>query len=112
MNKSDDDIKDFFVEMRKADDQVWIPEFEELKEKKRHSGRRYFIPMGVAASILILLSLYFNIEKKTDMPKNGELVIILSDEEQMNTRSLLARESTIDSWESPSGSLIDDFNEW
>ena len=112
MNKLDDDIDYFFKEMRKQDDQVLIPEFEDLIEKKQHSKRRYIIPLGVAASILMLLIFYFSIERISDMPKSEELVIIVSEKEELSTESLLVSESTIDSWESPSSSLIDDFNKW
>ena len=112
MSKLDDDVGYFFREMRKADDQVLIPEFEDLVEKKQRSIRSYIIPLGVAASILMLLIFYLRIDKISDMPKSGELVIIVSEKEELSTGSLLTSENTIDSWESPSSSLIDDFNKW
>jgi hypothetical protein len=114
MNRSDDDIRKFFDEMRRHDNQAAIPEFDELtKNHKRPRSRKlYFIPLGAAASLLIALGVYFSIDKETDDQVNGELVIIFSEEKAINTQSLISEESSIDSWKAPSDFLIDDFKNW
>jgi hypothetical protein len=110
MKISNDNLKAFFAQMREEDEQILIPEFEQLKKKIPSSGRRYSIQIGVAASILLFLSLYFGLTTRTDEQQYPELVIIISGKEEMNTRSLLEEDITIDTWESHTAFLINDFN--
>jgi hypothetical protein len=111
MNSPEDNIKDFFSEMRKKDEQVPIPEFAELIRKRPQWRRMLFPSLGAAASILIALHFYLDADKERNIQEN-ELVIILSGKTEINTQSLVSGEPSINSWESPSDFLIDDFNEW
>jgi hypothetical protein len=111
MNNPEDNIQDFFSEMRKKDDQTPIPEFDELIKKRPRRRKMFFTSLAVAASLLIAVIFYFDVDEKTNIPEN-ELVIIFSDENEINTQSLISIEPSMNSWKSPSDFLIDDFNEW
>lgn len=64
MNKHEDDIRDFFLKIRKKDDQSSIPGFEELVRKQPRLRKIFFISLGTAASVLLALSTYFLADKK------------------------------------------------
>ena len=109
----DNDIKDFFKEIRKLDDDIDIPAFEEINIKKHWFRSKYYVYAGAAASFLILLNLYFNNinTEKTNISEDIEYVIWLSDYEETNTKSLITEEVSIYSWKASSESLINNFNE-
>lgn len=111
MSNPDDNIQEFFSEMRKKDAQMPMPEFDELISKRPQWRKMFFASLAAAASIIIALNFYFAEDKKANVPEH-ELVIIISGEGGINTESLISVEPTINSWESPSDFLIDDFNEW
>jgi hypothetical protein len=113
MTTPDKDFHDFFAEMRIKDEQVPIPEFNELITKRSRS-RNLFIPLGVAASVTLLIGIYFyfGADKESVISQQTELTIILVTEKNGYTQSLISNESSIDAWQSPSDFLIDDFNEW
>ncbi len=108
MNRSDDDIKGFFAEMKNDDHKVGIPDFDDLK-KTHQPKRRYLLPLGIAASLLMMVSVYFILDQKQDQHQVVELIITLGNEEPINTQKLITKESTIDAWTSPTSSLIADF---
>ena len=111
MNRSDNDIKDFFAALSKADSEIKVPKFEELYPRKSRFGRRIIIPIGIAASVLILLGIFFFLGQKQEIEAPGAVVIVLSEDQENGTRSLMEVEEMINSWESPTSSLIDDFHE-
>ncbi|NER12625.1 hypothetical protein GWK08_04175 [Leptobacterium flavescens] len=111
MNRSDKEIKDFFAEMRKADEQLQIPGFEGTEGRKSRSLSRYIIPYGIAASFLILFSLYLNRGGQDDQ-EDSKIEIVLYMKEKGSTESLITEEVSLDSWESSSDALIDDLGEW
>ena len=109
MNRSDKDINDFFANLSKEDSELSIPEFEEIYPQKSRFGRRIIFPVGIAASVLILLGLFFFRVQERDIGESEAVIIVLSEQEESNTRSLMEGEEMIDTWESPTSSLIDDF---
>ncbi|TRX60610.1 hypothetical protein FNH22_06055 [Fulvivirga sp. M361] len=111
MNRSDESIKEFFAKMRKDDDTVEIPAFEEFNRKKQRSGKIHYLPVGIAASLLLLAGVYFGMYKKKRTQEKADLVIILSDDGENSTTPFISNGTSITSWESPTGSLINDFND-
>lgn len=108
MNRSDEDIKEFFAEMRNDDHNISVPEFDDIK-KSHQPKRRFLLPLGIAASLLLLVSVYFILDQEQDQSQTVELIISLGKEETINTQQLITKESAIDAWTSPTNSLIDDF---
>ncbi|NAS32053.1 hypothetical protein GTQ40_13790 [Flavobacteriaceae bacterium R38] len=107
----DNDIKNFFKEIRKLDDNIDIPAFEEINIKRNSPRKEYYALVGIAASFLIVFSLFFTDEKVQTETNDTDYVITLSDENTTNTESLILEESSIYSWEAPSESLINNFND-
>lgn len=111
MRNHEDNIQDFFSEMRKKDEQTPTPEFDELIKRRPRWRKIFFTSLAAAASLIIAWNFYFTEDKKTNAEEN-ELVIILSSKDEITTQSLISIDPSINSWESPSDFLIDDFNEW
>lgn len=107
----DNDIKNFFKEIRKLDDHIDIPAFEEINIKKNRFKKEYYAIVGIAASFLIVFSLYLNNGKEEIEVSTADYIIMLSDEKRTDTKSLILDESSVYSWEAPSESLINNFNE-
>ena len=108
MSQSDEEIKKFFAEMRTTDNIVPIPDFDETK-KNHQPKRRFLLPFGIAASLVIMVGTYFIVHQPQDRAPSVELIISLGKEEAISTEGLITIESPIDSWTSPTSSLIDDF---
>tara|TARA_R110002073_G_scaffold8207_7_gene45921 strand:+ start:31434 stop:31769 length:336 start_codon:yes stop_codon:yes gene_type:complete len=111
MNKPDHDIKSFFTSMKDADSQTPIPEFTTLYKRKKVFMITHIIPTLVAASFLILFSMYlFNNKKEID-PMNTTFEIVFLEVENNGTQSLIRENPTIYSWTPTSNSLLGNFNE-
>ena len=108
MSTPDKDLHEFFSEMRKADEQLDVPDFE-VPPKKRQPITRYFLPLGIAASLLIIISTYLLLRPEQAQVEPYEIVITIGNEEGSSTQPLIEPTSSIDSWTSPTGSLIADF---
>ncbi len=108
MNTEDNDIKAFFEDMRKEDTQYMIPKFEDVLPEKRASKIRYIIPLGIAASLIFGFSIWTKTPKT--IIEEDELVITIESQETA-TETLLTDDISIFSWESPTASLINDFND-
>jgi|GEM_PF-3226456 len=109
MNQHDDDLQDFFADMRKRDEQVSIPEYETLTRRKTRWRTMGMVSLGMAAALVIAFTFYFNTEKKPVNQVDMAWVITLSPNGGTTTQSLISNESDIDTWEAPSDFLIDDF---
>ncbi|MGB0524514.1 MAG: hypothetical protein ACPGJS_16195 [Flammeovirgaceae bacterium] len=112
MDNIDDELTKFFTEMREADEKHTIPPFEAFSRKdlKPKSKRKYLIPMGIAASLLLLLGVYLNEQTTVETPVMEEVSIQFVEPEEMNTQSLITDdEPSIYAWEAPTNVLIDEF---
>jgi hypothetical protein len=111
MTLPEDDLKDFFAELRAEDGQVAPPLFNGLP--KRKTGLKIWqlaAPMGAAATILLLFLLYRPGPDAAAAPSpTSVLVITLETNQASGTASLLSNTDPVFSWESPSASLIADF---
>jgi hypothetical protein len=110
----DNDFKDlrrFFKEEKTRDESLNIPVFGEMYPKRKLI-RKYWIPSGIAASILFLV-IANSIFKESDSSviNHYEVEVNLTIEET-NTYSLISNQSNVYSWEAPSTTLISDFHEW
>lgn len=111
MTLPEDDLKDFFAELRAKDDRVAPPPFTGLaKGKSRRKVWHLAAPLGAAASILLLFLLLRPGQETTAVPSPASvLVISLETRQEAGTESLLSTPDPVFSWESPSASLIADF---
>jgi hypothetical protein len=110
MKRPDDEIERFFKDMRRNDQDGSIPEFEEMAGKPKHGKRKFLVPIGIAAT-LVVFWLYFNNQNTDDNMETGEIVVTLVQSESEGTDILLDQETTFDSWQSPTSYFVDDFNE-
>lgn len=112
MNDHDDNLQEFFDAMRQADEQLEVPSFDEIRSKKTPTRRHYLFPMGIAASLLLLFSIYMGIEdsaKEMQANSDQETPLLVAEPVEMTTRSLLEDDASIYAWEAPTSTLIDDF---
>lgn len=118
MNLPEDDLNDFFAELRAEDDRYPTPSFTGLPgyepSKKVRPLARYFGAtatfFGAAATILLLVLLYLpGPDTTADPDPISVFVISLESWNDPGTTSLLSTPDPISSWESPSASLIADF---
>ncbi|WP_020569723.1 hypothetical protein [Neolewinella persica] len=111
MTPQEDDLRDFFSELRAEDEQTAAPLFTGLPRRKpRIKIWQLATPLGAAATILLLFLLYRPSPDATaaTSPTNV-LVISLEASEDPGTESLLSITDPVSTWESPSASLIADF---
>ncbi len=109
MTKEEEDLKKFFMAMRKEEVQHAIPEFESLFPKKKPSKIRYVVPLGIAATVLIGLGLWT--ERPQPIDPIEETLYITIGEEERPTDILLPQEDPMMTWESSTAILINDFND-
>ncbi len=106
----DDDLQEFFGALRTQDERQAPPPFPVLPVRKPALTRRLFWPLAAAAAAVLLLFIWWPTAKpSTPVVTESVLVISLESEETTQTQTLLNSPSSIDSWESPSASLIADF---
>jgi hypothetical protein len=108
MKKSEDELKNFFEEMQMSDRKLEVPDFDSMYLKKQRQTKN-IIRWSIAASFLLAVSFYFMMNQKTTQPESVELVITLTNTEEINTQTLITGEPSMDAWTSPTSSLIDDF---
>ncbi|TDQ14603.1 hypothetical protein DFQ04_3191 [Algoriphagus boseongensis] len=101
----DPELKAFFQEIRKQDEQLLIPPFPEL-EKKSHI--QWWIPMGIAAS-LALGAFFFTSEEKQEQPSPEVLIITLEEGPDQELQFHIQETTEMDIWESPTASLLTEF---
>jgi hypothetical protein len=97
-------IESFFEDMRKADQNLDVPPFPETKTRKTN----WFIPVGVAASLMLAGFLFF--EKETEIKTPAEVIIITLEQGPNHEQQFKIEESTyLETWESSTSSLLTEF---
>lgn len=106
----DEDLREFFGALRAQDDRQPPPAFNEIPERKPPVKRRiYRVLVGSAATLLLLFVWRQAVPEPTQNAAGEVLVISIDVTETTNTQTLLHAPDPIDSWESPSAWLIEDF---
>ena len=106
-----DDLNKFFSKVRKTDEKEGVPSFEVMLPKARAKKTVYLIPIGIAAVILVLMLFTFNQNEtgsSEELLTENALIIEFSDESP-ETSFTNSDEPGMDTWESPTAILIDDF---
>ncbi|MEM9930580.1 MAG: hypothetical protein AAF840_12220 [Bacteroidota bacterium] len=109
MNTTDNDLQDFFAEIRAQDEKMAPPPFTRLP--RRAQQRRLWLPvLTAAASVLLVLAFWNGMYTEPAQEDSAEVLIIsLGASEVTSSESLLFAPESVYSWEAPSSSLIADF---
>ncbi len=104
MMEDNEHLNRFFAEMKEHDKTLDIPVFQPKKPQKYP----WWIPLGIAASLAVIFLLR---DQKEIMEYNPKEVVIITLYEDENHNQKFAIEETthLDSWESPTASLLTDF---
>ncbi len=109
MNSKDKIIEYFFQKMKEQDMGLKIPFIPmPMNTKKNNWKKNNELPLSIAASILLFLVAYF-IYFSNSYVSEYTIEIILEDNSSSITESLVTNSASIDMWESPTQSLIEDF---
>ncbi|MCH7413510.1 hypothetical protein MM213_08445 [Belliella sp. R4-6] len=101
---NDKELEMFFSELRNENNKLTIPEYP----KKPSSNFRKLIPIGIAASLL--LGIFVWNQTKEETPLYQDLIIIsLIEGEDNEQRFVIEQASSMDVWESPTASLLNEF---
>lgn len=101
----EEEFRGFFEELKKKDEQLLIPAFPEMKKKGK---RNWWIPVGIAASFALGFFLWPSEEAAPEPP--AEVIIITLREDENKEQQILIEEKTyLDTWESPTESLLADY---
>lgn len=101
----DPELDTFFQELQKQDEHLSIPPFPELERKSR---TKWWIPVGIAASILIGFFL-FQFEETPPPPSPEVLIITLEEGPDQELQFRIHETTEMDIWESPTASLLTEF---
>jgi hypothetical protein len=104
MNPKDKVISEFFQKMKENDKRLIIPVSPVLKNANEYN----WLPWFVAASLLLFLVSYvmYSIDNSSE---EYTISIKLESNSDSTTESLVNNTASIDTWESPTESLIEDF---
>ena len=103
----DPELKTFFQGLKKQDENLIIPPFP-IMEKKRTI--LWWIPMGIAASLVAGFFLIGEKESKPSPSPMGEVIIITLEEGPNQELQFHIEETTeMDIWESPTASLLTEY---
>jgi hypothetical protein len=101
----DEDIAFFFSEMKAQDSKRPIPEFVEVSRKNRLLK---FLPLGIAASLLLFL--WLQPDHEGDVRLESDQVIITLDLDHNNQQQFsIEFTHSIETWEPTTSSLLTDF---
>ncbi|MCS4435470.1 hypothetical protein [Aquiflexum gelatinilyticum] len=104
-NETDKEIQGFFDQLKEKDQKIQIPAFPEPANQR---SINWWIPLGIAASLAVAAWLFPGNEPNQSLHKD---VIIITLEEGKNheLQFKIERTSELESWESPTSSLLTEF---
>jgi hypothetical protein len=103
-NSEDQNLKHFFNEMKAKDSIIAVPQFPKLRRPKS----RILIPLGIAASLVLLAWFYSGNEQIPTLEKDV-FIITLEEGENNELQFKIEYTSELESWESPTTSLLTEF---
>jgi len=104
MSSEDRIIKNFFQDMKEQDERIAIPP----APTHSHNKKQNWFPYSIAASLL-LLAVSYVIFQQPEPVADYTINITLETDTINSTESLVDADISIDEWESPTQSLIEDF---
>ncbi len=104
-DESEKELHTFFQAMKEKDLKIPTPDFPELAEAKTIN---WWIPMGIAASLLLGFFLFPKEESSSKAPV--DLIIITLQQDENQEQQILIEEKTyLETWESPTSSLLAEY---
>jgi len=97
-------LEGFFAELKEKDKNLSIPPFPQQKKSRNWM----LVPIGIAASLLLLL--FLNTESEPTYKIDHDLIIITLEEgADQEIEFDIQTASSIDIWESPTSTLLTEF---
>jgi len=104
-DESTRDLQAFFDQMKEKDQILTIPEFPEAVKSR---SINWWIPIGIAASLMIGIFLLPKESTIADPP--AEVIIITLQQGENQEQQILIEEKTyLETWESPTSSLLAEY---
>jgi hypothetical protein len=101
----DTELKAFFDQMKEKDQNLTIPEFPEAVKTR---SINWWIPIGIAASLMLGFLLLPQEEMITEPPAEV-IVITLQNDENKEQQILIEEKTYLETWESPTSSLLAEY---
>ncbi|HSF54328.1 MAG TPA: hypothetical protein VLA71_11270 [Algoriphagus sp.] len=99
------DLTAFFQAMKEKDREIPVPDFPELPKKQQ---RNWWIPLGIAATLL--LGFFLLPEEEKQVPLASDVIIITLEKSENQEPQILIEESTyLEIWTSPTESLLAEY---
>ncbi|RAI95333.1 hypothetical protein [Algoriphagus yeomjeoni] len=102
--ENNEQLERFFDQMKKQDEQIEIPVFPEVKTGKFS----FWIPAGIAASIIFAF-LFIQKPVPTESSTPEVVIITLVEDENQNQHFTIEESTFLDTWESPTASLLTEY---
>jgi hypothetical protein len=103
-NSEDQDLQNFFSEMKSKDSAIALPQFPKIRKSKSWS----LIPIGIAASLVVAAWFYFGNEQ-TQTLDHDVIIITIEEGQNKELQFKIERTTELESWESPTSSLLTEF---
>jgi hypothetical protein len=101
----DTELKAFFDQMKEKDQSLAIPVFPELVKTR---SINWWIPLGIAASLMIGFLLLPQ-EEIISEPPAEVIIITLQQDENQEPQILIEEKTYLETWESPTSSLLAEY---
>lgn len=103
--KSDKELQNFFQAMKEKDLKIQTPDFPELAKAKTIN---WWIPMGIAASLLLGFFLFPKENTVSEAPVDV-IIITLQQDENQEQQIVIEEKTYLETWESPTSSLLAEY---
>lgn len=102
---SDKELQNFFQGMKEKDLEIPTPDFPELAKSKTIN---WWIPMGIAASLLLGFLLFPKENTEPEAPVDV-IIITLQSNENHEQQILIEEKTYLETWKSPTSSLLAEY---
>ena len=103
----DQDILQFFNELKAKDQQLEIPEFQRFPKPKVNMTPLW-LTIGIAASLFLFAPLIWPQEDSVEVPRDV-LIITLEENENDEQQFTIQQTTYLDIWESPTSALLTEY---
>ncbi|SEF70663.1 hypothetical protein SAMN03080598_01079 [Algoriphagus boritolerans DSM 17298 = JCM 18970] len=104
-DESEKELRNFFQIMKEKDLEIPTPDFPEVAKAR---AVNWWIPMGIAASLLLGIFLFPKQESSPKAPVDV-IIITLQQGENQEQQILIEEKTFLETWESPTSSLLAEY---
>jgi hypothetical protein len=104
-DESEKELHIFFQEMKEKDGEIPTPYFPEVAKARTIN---WWIPLGIAASLLLGFFLFPKQESSPEAPVDV-IIITLQQDENQEQQILIEEKTYLETWESPTSSLLAEY---